>query len=121
MERSTVERNGAIKKNIKRVAAYSSLVVLSGCGLNDCNPANSVTVKAKPDSQLVAEINHNFPGASNIKVVHASDNPNEVIWDMPNGQYCTATGAQTFSREDTPGELVTEPYCRPGTNPTQGQ
>ena len=102
------------KPVIKNTIAVMSLFVLTGCGLADCNPADTVTFPGQEGSNIVNEIEHNYPGAKSIEIVHANNNPNVAIWDMPDGQYCTALASQTFSNTDMPGELIAAPYCRQG-------
>ena len=99
---------------VAAVSAAALGTVATGCGWADLNPASSVTINADPNAGATKEVVANFPGAKNIKVVHAQDNPNVMEWDMPDGKFCTALASQTFKNSDTPGQLIAQPYCRDG-------
>lgn len=88
---------------------------LTACSVNDLNPASSVTHDASGGA--ADEIEVNFPGANRIKVTHSDDNPNNMSWyyvDRQSGEefYCTAIASATSNRGKTPGQIITEPYCR---------
>lgn len=112
---------GRHKKSMTAAAAGLTLV-LSGCSWNDWNPTNSITHDAVGGA--TGEIEANFPGATNIKVTHSGDNPNNMSWYYPGGKdgedlYCTAIASATQNAGKTPGQIVTVPYCRPA-NPNEG-
>ena len=85
---------------------------LVGCGPSDFSPAQSVTHDADPSSGSTREIQDSFPGASQIKVIEANNNPNYMSWMLPNGSKCTAIASAVSHRDATPGSLITVPYCR---------
>lgn len=96
---------------VVRTVAVAAIALTAGCA--ELNPASSVTHDADLDANSSKEILQNFPGAKNIKVTHADDNPNIMKWNMPDGKVCTAFASQTLTTGGTPGELIAEPYCRP--------
>lgn len=93
-------------------AAIGSLL-LGGCAWQDLNPSGTATHSADSEAGSTKEIERNYPGATDINVTHAQDNPNYMSWQMPDGRFCTATASQTQNNGRTPGRLVAEPYCRP--------
>lgn len=101
---------------IRRALAVSvGIVTLEGCNAcswNDLNPQSSITHGAAADAGATREILHNYPGADDIRVTHADDNPNYMTWELEDGSICTAFASQTQNRGGTPGRLISTPYCR---------
>lgn len=87
-------------------------LVMVGCSKESFNPANSVTHDADMDAGATKEILANYPDARNIKVTHADDNPNYMSWEIGDDMVCTAVASMTQNRGKTPGQLISEPYCR---------
>lgn len=109
---------------IRKGLAYGTLAALSvfslsSCSWADINPASSVTHDADKDSGSTKEILLNYPSATNIEVTHAADNPNIMTWNIEENDVvlrCTAIASQTVRNSSTPGEIISEPYCRKTPN-----
>lgn len=111
MERLTMTR----QLGLGLLLAVGSLVMV-GCSKESFNPAPSVTHDADGDAGATKEILANYPDAKDIKVTHADDNPNYMSWELGDGIVCTALASMTQNRGQTPGQLVSEPYCRLAAN-----
>lgn len=93
------------------LASLGGLAVV-GCSWNDFNPTNSVTHEADLNDGAAQEILEEYPGATDIMVTHADDNPNYMSWVTADGEKCTAFASMTQNKGRTPGDIVTVPYCR---------
>lgn len=103
--------------NVRRILSVAAIGVLSalaleGCSWNDLNPSGSVTHGASADAGATKEILAAYPGATDIEVTHADDNPNYMSWETTEGEHCTAFASQTQNKGKTPGALISVPYCR---------
>ena len=106
-----MERN-INKRNIILIVGAAGAFSIAGCGPSDFSPATSVTHEADPSAGSTHEIEKNFPGATNIEVVEANNNPNYMSWKLKDGTKCTAIASAVSHRAATPGSLITAPYCR---------
>jgi hypothetical protein len=100
----------------KKIAIATALLVgsgaLVGCSWNDLNPSGSATHEADVNAGSTKEILSSYPGATDINVTHAADNPNYMSWVTADGLFCTAFASMTQNFGRTPGDLISEPYCR---------
>lgn len=94
------------------IALGVAAVTLDACSWNDLNPSGSVTHGADADAGATKEIMAAYPGATDIQVTHADDNPNYMSWETSDGELCTAFASQTQNKGKTPGRLISVPYCR---------
>ena len=107
--------NDTLRRTISGVFFSAvGFLILNSCSWNDLNPSGSVTHDAYGGA--VDEIEANFPGAHDIKVTHSDDNPNNMSWlyttEDGKEEYCTSIASTTHNNGATPGQIITEPYCR---------
>lgn len=90
--------------------------LLTGCGKigGIAGFTTSYTHTADPNAGSTKEIVLNYPGARDITVTEAQGNPNYMQFFLPDGTRCTAQASAIHLRAQTPGSLISQPYCRKG-------
>jgi len=96
-------------RRLVTVVLCAATVGLGACG----NPfSQSYTHAADTSVGAGAEILANYPGARDVVVEEANNNPNILRWVTADGQFCTAQATAVNRRPNTPAHLITIPYCR---------
>lgn len=92
------------------IGAGVGAAVLTGCGKGDS--LGPSTYDADSSARSTQEIEANYPGAHGIRVSQKPHEPNEMFWELPDGQICSAVASEDLDTGETPERLTTEPYCR---------
>lgn len=108
-----IERFPNLRRNALILTAGLGAVGLTGCSaLQNLNPSKTATFAAASNAGATEQIKEIYPHAYNITMHEAQDNPDYMSWDLPNGEHCTAVSSAVSFRQDTSGDLLTQPWCR---------